>query len=569
MTTHRWRPAYGRRGGRRMAARLSHVALAVGALSTYFPVHAAGNCESLVTASLPEAAVTSATTVPGPSFVGPDGRTYQELPAFCRVAITATPTSDSLINIELWMPRNTWNGSFEGTGNGGYAGSLAVSTPAMVAGLKAGFAVTGTDMGTTPSTNNDADALVGHPEKWVDFGSRSTHLMTTLSKQVVDIFYGHAPRYSYFNGCSTGGQQALMEAQAFPTDYDGILGGDPASNRTHVHASLVWNYAALHGKADSLFTSQQAQAVTDAVITACAVKSGGLASDPFLTDPRFCDWDPAELQCGSTTSTSCLSADQVAAARAIYAGATDPANGHLIFPGTVRGSESDPQFGWVGVESNPEPPFDSLFKWAFGTAWAWQSYDFDQDMAFVDSLLAPMLNANSPDLSQFQNHGGKLMMYHGWDDPLVSPQDSIDYYLRVIAAQSNSSVHGLTKTQAFYRLFMVPGMYHCAFGPGPNAFGNRFSGQVVAPPPPVEDAQHDAFIALQKWVEKGRTPDELIATKYVDDQPDLGVQMTRPICAYPKVPRYSGSGDPNVAGSFNCVEDGNTNNPMPAPEYLK
>jgi feruloyl esterase len=530
----------------------------------------AASCASLLTLPLPRATVVAAVPVPGPSFTAPDGQIYQGLPSFCEVSVVATPTVDSLINIALWMPDTPdWNGRFEGTGNGGYAGTIALSVPAMISGLKAGFGVASTDMGTAPSTNNDGDALVGHPEKWVDFGSRATHLMTALSKTILAAFYGTGPRFSYFNGCSTGGQQALMEAEQFPNDYNGILGGDPAENRTHVHTAIVWNYRALHSTASSSFSSQQAQLLTNAVIAACAVKSGGLATDDFLTDPRFCNFDPGALLCKSALDTNCLNADQVQAARTIYAGASNPSNEHLIFPGSVRGSESDPQFGWVGIESQPEPPFDSLFKWVFGLTWQYQSFDFNETMAEVDQVLAPLLNANSTDLSLFRANGGKLLMYHGWDDPLISPQDDIDYYLRLIAAQDKNSDKALKETQAFARLFMVPGMFHCAFGPGPNAFGNLFSGQVVAPPPPAEDAEHDAFIALQRWVEDGIAPNEIIATKYVDDEPSLGIQMTRPICPFPQVPRYSGQGSTTDAANFICVQDNNSNNPMPAPEYLE
>jgi feruloyl esterase len=432
MTNERagWRSAVGATVAFLVASGLVHPAAA----------SAASTCQGLLSLSLPQATVATAVAVPGPSFAAPNGATYQGLPPFCLVSIIATPTPDSLINISLWLPDTPgWNGRFEGTGNGGYGGTIAVSVPAMISGLKAGFAVASTDMGTAPSSNDDADVLVGHPEKWADFGWRATHLMTTLSKTVVGAFYGTAPRYSYFNGCSTGGQQALMEAEQFPDDYNGILRGDAAEDRTHVHTSVVWNYKALHASAQSLYTSGTEQDLTNAVLAACAVKSGGLASDPFLTDPRYCTYDPVALQCSSTLQTNCLSAAQVAAARLIYDGATDPATGALIFPGTVRGSESDSQFGWAGIESQAEPPFDSLFKWVFGLTWLWETYDFNQNMTEVDQVLAPVLNANSVNLAAFKDHGGKLLMYHGWADPLISPQDGIDYYLRLIATQGSNA----------------------------------------------------------------------------------------------------------------------------------
>ena len=532
---------------------------------------AAATCASLAALSQPGSVlIAAALPFPGGSFTGPDGNLYENVPPFCKVSAVLTPTADSLINVEVWMPNPGWTGRFEGTGNGGYAGTIALAVPAMIDGLMRGTAVAGTDMGSAPSSNNDGDALVGHPEKWIDFGYRSTHLMTVLGKQLVQAYYGRPARFSYFNGCSTGGQQALMEAQRFPDDYNGILGGDPANNRTHVHTSIVWNYAQMHRSPTSLFIgTNQTQAITNAVVAACAIKSGGLATDPFLTDPRSCDFDPAELQCANGVSNgTCLSPDEVQAARQIYAGATDPANGHLIFPGSVKGGESDTQFGWVGIQDQPEPPFDSLFKWVFGPTWLWPSFDFNENMAQVDQTLAPILNANNPDLSAFATNGSKLLMYQGWADPLVAPQDLIDYYLRVEAQQKGSSAEQLRKTQQYFRLFMVPGMYHCAFGPGPNAFGNRFSGQVYAAPPPVEDTQHDALLALQQWVEQGVAPASLIATKYNNDLPQQGIAMQRPICAFPQVPKYKGSGDTNAASSFTCVTDTNTDNPMAAPEYL-
>jgi len=269
-----YRVAIGRRNpAGRLGCTVRHVAsamLAAGAMLAV-PCVSATSCESLITLSLQDATITSAVSVPGPSFTAPDGQTYAGLPPFCQVTATLTPTTDSLINVWVWMPASNWNGRFEGTGNGGYAGTIAVGVPAMMSGLQAGSAVASTDMGTVPSTNNDGDALVGHPEKWIDFGNRSTHLMTVISKQIVAAYYGQAPRYAYFSGCSTGGQQALKEAQRYPNDYDGILAGDPAANRTHVHTSLLWIYKAAHNTPGSYFTSNDVNLITNAVVAACAV----------------------------------------------------------------------------------------------------------------------------------------------------------------------------------------------------------------------------------------------------------------------------------------------------------
>lgn len=326
-------------------ARTSASAILVAALVLGVQPVSATSCESLITLSLPDTTITSAASIPGPSFTAPDGQTYAGLPPFCQVTATLTPTTDSLINVWVWMPTANWSGRFEGTGNGGYAGTIAVAVPAMISGLQAGSAVASTDMGTVPSTNNDADALFGHPEKWIDFRNRATHLMTVASKQIITAYYGQAPRYAYFSGCSTGGQQGLMEAQRYPGDYDGILAGDPAANRTHVHTSLLWIYKATHRTPGSYLTSEDVNLITDAVVAACGVPSGSLATDPFLTDPRACIWSPSALACTSPLQTNCLSADKVQAAQSIYDGPRNPGNGHLIFPGAVKGGENASELG--------------------------------------------------------------------------------------------------------------------------------------------------------------------------------------------------------------------------------
>lgn len=533
---------------------------------------AAVPCESLLTLALDDARITASVAVPGPTYLAPDGVVYTGVPPFCKVSAVATPTPDSLINIEVWLPAGSdWNGRFEGIGNGGYAGTIAVGAPAMVVALKRQFAVASTDMGTAPSGNNNADLLVGHPQKWEDWGHRATHLMTTASKQLIAAYYGRPPVYSYFNGCSTGGQQALMTAQRYPQDYDGILAGAPAANRTHIHTGLVWNFQAQKATLLSTFNSDHAKLITAAVAQACAVQSGGVAGDAFLTDPRTCNWDPGALQCSSLTATNCLSADQVAAARKIYAGARNPSDGRRILSGTTRGAETDSLFGWQS-QGRAEPQFGSLFKWVFGLTWQGTSFDFNAHMASVDALLAPMLNANSPDLGAFRARGGKLIAYHGTADPLIPVQETINYYHRVAQTQPGNMQVAMNRTRQFFRLFVVPGMAHCAGGAGPNAFGNLFSGAVLAAEPPAVTGTHDAMVALQNWVEGGTGPDQLVATKYVQDQAALGIEAQRPICAYPQFPRYSGSGDPKSAASFVCADNGNSApalNPVAAPDYLR
>ena len=525
---------------------------------------AATSCAALLGAKYQTATVTAAVSVPAGTFTLPSGQSVANVPAFCKLSVLVTPTSDSTINVELWLPAATWNHRFLAMGNGGYAGEMALYYSDMIFRLQGGYAVAETDMGTAPSTPSDGDALVGHPEKWIDWGYRATHLMTTTAQHLVSMFYGQNASKSYFSGCSTGGEQALMEAQKYPNDYNGILGGDPAQNRTHVHTSVVWIYSHLHAKPDTLLTSSQIQLVTNAVVAACAVKSGGLATDPFLTDPRRCNWDPGALQCSSATSTNCLNADQVAALRKIYSGAVDPRTGAQIFTGMVRGSENDGNFGLNNQQSQAEPEFDSLYKWVFGPAWQWSTFDYDHNMTEVDQVLAPILNANNANLSEFRSAGHKFIGYHGWADPLISTQDDIDYYLRVVAHEG-----GYAAAQKFYRLFMVPGLGHCYQGTGPNSFGGQsqpaLAGQVAGLP---TDPEHDALAALVQWVEKGIAPAKIIATKYNNDVLADGVAMTRPLCPFPQVPKYSGKGATTDASSFECVVDTNTNNQQEAAEYL-
>jgi feruloyl esterase len=378
--------------------------------------------------------------------------------------------------------------------------------------------------------------------------------MTKLGKQVLQAFRGRPARYSYFNGCSTGGQQALMLLQKYPNEYDGILAGAPAHDRTHVHTALLWLFAKTHETPQSYIPPDKVTLIGNAVLKACVTKSGGLPGDQFLTDPRKCDWKPSSLQCRSATDTNCLSAQQVKAANAIYAGPTDPVTKRRIFPGNPKGVETASSFGWnanqIGIGA--EPNFGSIFKWVFGPTWTYKNFDFHDDMASVDRLLAPILNVTSPNTDAFRKSGGKLLMYHGWADALISPLTSIGYY-NTLVSRAGGGARGLAATQNYARLFMVPGMNHCHGGPGPHAFGNQYSGNVVVNEPPTDDRRHHALLALVNWVEKDIAPSQIVATKYVNDTPSQGVASQRPICAHPAVPRYRGRGNVNAAASFVCA----------------
>jgi feruloyl esterase len=524
------------------------------------------SCESLSAFAYPNTTINSASSQPGGPYVAADAwhLVFTDLPPYCQVTATIKPTADSTINVQVWMPTSRYNGRFLGTGNGGYAGGYFLSE--LADGVNRGFATANTDMGTSPGGGTNADVLVGHPEKWKDFGWRATHLMTTFAQALVNTFYGNPAQRSYFAGCSTGGQQALMEAQRFPDDYDGILAGAPAFNRTHLHTVTISQYRATHRTPQSYIPITKLDVVNNAVLAQCRRQDGGAPTDSFLTDPRDCKFDPASLQCPLGDGPNCLNPDQVAAMKVYYEGATNLSNGAVIVPGNARGSETSnvAALGFALNESANEPQFDSLFKWVFGLTWQWQTFDFNRDMATVDQVLAADLNANSTDLRPFAAKGGKLVLYHGFADPLIPSQTSINYYNALVHTMTGGhSRQSLARTQQFARLFMAPGMWHCKDGPGPNAFGGSIQQQA-----PSYDPKYDLLSGLVQWVEGGVAPQSVIATKYQADTAQLGVTMQRPLCPYPQFPGYNGTGDPNAAQSFKCIGDGNDDfNETPAPIY--
>ena len=513
-------------------------------------------CASLLAVHLADAKVLSAGSVAVGEFSLPNGAmtppdvTDQTagMPAFCRIEALATPTPDSKINIEIWLPLHGWNGRFLGTGNAGGAGSIAY-TMGMIEGLKRGFAVANTDMGTGP----DINLLEAHPERWNDFGHRSTHEMTRVAKAIVRAFY-RAPSFrSYFEGCSTGGQQALVTAQRYPDDYDGILAGDPGSNRTHSTTYFLWNYQAVNATPGSKLSPAQWTMVTRAVITACAGKDGGAPGDQFLTDPRRCGFDPGSIApCpAGQGGDQCLTPLQLASVRRLYAGAVNPRTGERIYPGLTKGSE-DQALGPIRMTDPGIVSRMFVMRWGLGAAFSPESFDFDRDLDQLDARLAPALNANDPDLNDFRRRGGKLMMYTGLADTGVPFDDVIGYYNRVRA------LRGPAKGRDFARLFLIPGMGHCAGGPGITDIGQPFSGTVP------HDRDSDALMSLVAWTEGGVAPTQLIALKRGGNGRPA---QERPICAYPALPEYR-RGDPAKRTSFVCTERNEGNIQVPAARYL-
>jgi feruloyl esterase len=490
----------------------------------------AATCEGLAGTALKDATVTRAEVVAPGKFSladagrrgGGRGNPYADLAGFCRVAVTLTPSSDSDIKVEVWLPMGLpsvagggggWNGKFQAVGNGGWAG--VISYPAMADALRAGYATASTDTGHVGGRGTFA---LDHPEKLIDFSWRSEHEMTVKAKALIAAFYGNAPKLSYWNGCSTGGRQGLKEAQMFPDDYDGIIAGAPA-NRTAI--SLWIAHAVLKNPA-SYIPPAKYPAIHQAAIAACDAVDG--LKDGLIDDPRQCHFDPAVLLCKDGDGPSCLTAAQVAAAKKIYSPATNPRTGAELFSSFVPGTE----LGWGIQAAGPEPSaniYDQYRYVVFKDAnWDWKTFDFDKDAARGDRPENLIMNATNPDMKAFFSHGGKLLLYHGWSDNQVPTLNTIKYYDSVA-----KNLGGASKAADRVRLFLAPGMGHCGGGEGPNAF--------------------DKLGPLEQWVEHGKAPDALVASHSSDGK----VDRTRPLCPYPQVARYKGTGSIDEAASFVCA----------------
>jgi feruloyl esterase len=485
-------------------------------------------CETLANLALSHTTITLAQQVPAGSFMPPvpvnspsstSVNPIGDLPAFCRVAATARPAEDSEIKFEVWMPVAGWNGKFEGVGNGGWAGTISYG--ALAAALRQGYATASTNTGHD-GVGTDAQFAAGHPEKLIDFGYRAIHEMTGQAKAIIAAYYGSSPRFAYFNGCSTGGRQALMEAQRFPLDYNGIAAGAPANNWTHQRFGTMWPGTADLIDPASYIPPAKYPAINKAALQACDGLDG--VTDGIISYPERCHFDPGVITCQGADSDNCLTAPQAEAARKIYAGPRNPRTGELIFPGLEPGSE----LGWKSEAGGPEPYPNGMSYFRFvlfkNPQWDFRTLDYDRDLALVDRTHGKILDAVDPNLEQFKNNGGKLLLYHGWADNLIAPRNSVNYYQSGLAAMG-----GKMQTDDFLRLFMVPGMGHCGGGPGPSTF--------------------DRVEILEQWVEHGTPPNQIVASRSDKSLP----AMTRPLCPYPQVAKWNGAGSANDAANFACA----------------
>src|SRR5215470_14193770 len=461
-------------------------------------------CESLSTFSQAHVAVTLAQPVEAKQFTPPNGRggrggdAFTNLPAFCRIAATRTPSGDSDIKIEVWLPASTsvsgegaWNGKLLAVGNGAWAGNI--SYPAMATALLAGYATVSTDTG---HVGGNANFMVGHPEKLVDFEERAVHEMTVTAKAIAAAYYGNAPQRAYFNGCSTGGRQALTEAQRYPLDFDAIVAGAPANFAKRQTFGQIWLWQATHKDEASLITPDKFVVLHKAAVAQCDALDG--VKDGVIENPTKCKFDPKTIQCAGPDGPDCLTAPQVEAAHKIYAGASHAKTHELLYPGLEPGSE----LGWnMSVAARPVGYAEDFFKYVVfkDEKWDPKALNYDGDLVTTDKT-STGLNAIDANLNPFVEHGGKLLIYHGWSDPGIPPSNSVQYYKQVVETL------GASKANSSIRLFMIPGMNHCQGGPGTDKF--------------------EGISALAQWVENQKAPDQILASHQTAGKAD----RTRPLC---------------------------------------
>jgi feruloyl esterase len=478
----------------------------------------AAPCENLKSLAIPRATITAAELAPAGPFVRPGGpgpgapgpKSAGSLPAHCRVTMVLQPTSDSNINVELWMPAENWNGKFLAIGNGGWAGSIQ-GYGDMQEGLRRGYATAATDNGHSAADGPNGMFALGHPEKVVDFAYRAVHDMAVKSKRVIAAYYAQPLQYSYFKGCSTGGRQAVMSAQRYPGDFDGIIGGALANRHIHMHTSAVASSIHLSRNPNQAIPEAKAKFVNKAVMEKCDTLKEG-----FLNNPRQCALDFSSLLCKGADSDSCITEGQLRTIEEFYGGLKN-SKGELIFSGQSLGNSLP------AMPSTNQTPnafvWDTVRILGFQNAdYDWHSFDLDRDMPRIDAS-AGFVDAVDPDLRGFEGHGGKLLLYAGWNDTAIPPENTIYYYENVLKEMGS-------KQDDWMRLFMVPGMGHCSGGSGPHSF--------------------DTLSALEKWREEGIAPDQIMGSN-----PQSGLK--RPLCPFPQYAAYSGTGSLADSANWKCT----------------
>jgi feruloyl esterase len=517
----------------------------------------ATSCENLTGLKLPDTTVTAATLVAAGAFTPPqngrggqpanapaggpagpggagDGRggrggapgrggpgggqnaVFATMPAFCRVQATVRPVPDSEIKVEVWLPADNWNGRLVASGNGGFSSAIMYGNLAQ--NVIKGYAATGTNTGFD---GNDSSFSIGHPEKIIDWGNRAVHEATVTAKAIIDAHYGSKPKYSYWNSCSTGGRQGWIAAEYYPDDFDGLAIGDPANPMSRLQANSIYINLALNNDPANFIPQAKWPMIHDAVMKQCDAVDG--LKDGLIQDPMKCKFKVESLLCKNGDGADCLTVPQIESLKKISTGSKNPRTGEQLYPGYPLGTNMN---GPVAGK-NPDNSAPSTFRMLFQDGnWDYRTFDFDKDTARADKLGNNTINAVNPEkLKPLFARGGKILLWHGWEDPAISPLISVQLYNDAVKANG-----GVGKTYNDIRLFLVPSMPHCQGGYGPNAF--------------------DRVDVIADWVEKGKAPDQIIASHSTDGK----VDRTRPLCPYPQVAKYKGSGSIDEAQNFACVK---------------
>jgi pimeloyl-ACP methyl ester carboxylesterase len=457
---------------------------------------------------------------------------------YCLVKVRVDPQ----INIWVAMPTENWNGRLRAEGGGGYSGALSVA----VDSVNRDFVGMRTDTGHPGGVIDGAFGMLspGVPNTQLqnDFAHRSEHLMAVIGKQLARAYYGQTELRSYWYGCSTGGRQGLMMAQRYPEDYDAIVAGAPAIHWDRFQAYQIWPQMVMNVDLGAPIAPPKLELATQRAIASCDDRDG--LNDGVIDDPRACQYAPSadttitRASC-TTAEASCLTAAEARAIEKIWGGARTT-SGSLLWPGLEPGT------GLLGL-AGPMPfpiTLEQAKYWVYlDPNWDWKTLNYENYEAFFDKtveMVGPVIATADPDLLAFAERGGKLLLFHGWTDPLIMPQGTVRYYEAMVSRLG-------TRVDQFAKLFMVPGMDHCSGGAGPNSFG-------FSPVRAVDsaDPERDIFRALMAWSERGLEPEQLVATKYEGDDPALAVQRTRPLCPYPAVARYDGSGSTDESANFTC-----------------
>lgn len=500
------------------------LALSIAAIAA--PAAAASPCDGVASLKIEDVRILK-TSVVGPAapFAPPNVKAKPLTTVFCRVE----GVIEREIGFELWLPaKGGWNRRLLVGGVGGQAGSLNYFE--LSRGVRRGYASASTDTGHKASERN---WLLGPPERAANYAERANHLLAVKTKAIIAAVYGDRPKHAFFVGCSGGGRQALTEVQRYPTDFDGVIAGAPGVNTPEMSARRMWEMQR-HSSWSSFMGTAQWDLIAKAAIEDCD-KIDGVA-DGVIDNPMQCRSNLERLRCKDGASANCLTDEQLAAARTIY-GPLHDENGRRIDGGLLPGIRV--QAVPIPEPFAPGPPYLAVALFGDGVHrnpnWDARTFRIADDLPAIDRVMN--LHADNPDIERFVANRGKLILYHGWADPLVAPQTTVNYHHAVQAKLGR-------KADKSVRLFMAPGVEHCRGGLGPDLFGGA-GGDA-----PTPDRDHDLLTALERWVEEGVAPEEIVAVRL---DKNGAVDRSRPLCAYPAQAKYAGSGDTNVAANFRCV----------------